>query len=186
MKALKIILSLWVLIHPSVATASSCRAVVRQKVVVQEVVQPVAVATVFTPIAVAVPAYGAGYQAESEEVKAMREELRLLRLEIQSLAQSRVQAQPEPPPVRAQVQVPAHVQAMLDMGCVKCHEKDAAAKKGGGLTLFEGNVPVKLTCEQSFKVLKAVRDGTMPKGGKPATDAQYGVLIHGLIDDQVK
>lgn len=64
----------------------------------------------------------------------------------------------------------------LGNSCVKCHDAQVAKAKGGGHTFFNLNQFIG-TPEQQWAISKAIRTGTMPKGGPKASNEEYDVVL---------
>ena len=68
-----------------------------------------------------------------------------------------------------------HVQ-LMEQTCIQCHTKDTA-KKGSPILFDENNkVKNKYTKEEVYDMLKATKNGKMPKG-KPYTDRQFSDFL---------
>lgn len=79
-------------------------------------------------------------------------------------------------------QVNAHPGAVyLGKSCVKCHDSSTAKTKGGGRVFFDLNQFV-AGPEQQWAISKAIRTGTMPRGGPKATDEDYGAVLEFMED----
>jgi mono/diheme cytochrome c family protein len=135
--------------------------VVKQQVYGQHY-QQVVVAQ-FVAIPVAVPLYAVGYDPHSygvtEELKAIREELRQAR---EGVAPQSHRADPNEPQVLPQ-KSPDAVTAILTQHCASCH---TGAKSKGGLVIFAG--PGVLDAHADlFQLWDAAESKTMPPNPRP-------------------
>lgn len=142
------------------------RAVVKQQVVVAPVVQA---------LAVAVPAYGAGYSpqpADPELLRQLLEEIRAMRAELRAALQQGQPAQPAQEPSAA---------ALLDNSCAKCHKAGDADSKGGGFVMVEADGKLSLlSLEHKNRIARRIQNGSMPPAksvNRPLSDAERKSLV---------
>ncbi len=167
----------------NVEAGPACSAPIFRKVVQTQVVTPVVVTPVvqnvvvaqFVAVPVVVPTFAVGYDpytyGVTQELKAIREELRLTRAALLGApppASGQPEVQPQTQPKESllentsQVPVPPHVQIM-SFHCAACH---GAGKAKGGVTLF--SAPNVLTPNvDRAKVVSLVETQKMPPDDKP-------------------
>jgi mono/diheme cytochrome c family protein len=140
------------------------------------VVAPAVVAT-FVPVTV--PAYSASYTPPAvcdttELVKAVKDlTTRIAALE-KSPAPPTPAPAPAPPPMPKADADPGAVK--FAASCAACH--DASKPKGGAPTFFRDGVELELSCEQALACVKAISEGSMPKGRQLADADAPEILIH--------
>jgi cytochrome c553 len=161
---------------PPVAVRGGHVAPAREKVVVKEVVEPVAVAT-FVPVAVAVPAVAVGYAAPAAPpagpapALAPTDEVARLRAELAELKRQMADARGPAPKVTGSITA----------RCAACHGATAKAD-GKGHRFFDDAGQAQ--AGSVGRMIKAVKDGLMPLGpdGKPAplSDEDYARFVDEL------
>lgn len=150
---------------------AACPTLHRQAVVKQQAV----VAPVVQALAVAVPAYGAGYAppqqtADAETLRQLLEEIRAMRAELRAALQ---QAQQQPQAVDAG--------ALAGSVCARCHQASQADARGGGFVMVEddGSLSV-LSLEHRNRIRRRIENGSMPpprSASRPLTDGEKKSLV---------
>lgn len=148
----------------SVGLADDCRRIVYSPVaqVVQpsysrSYVQPVAIATYYSP-------YYVSYAPQLSHLKELLSEVKSLRTEVQALHQPG-------PQVLSLKQSAVFVKA-----CASCHDK-AVAK--GGIILTDGGQDAEIDALTLLKAANALTTQRMPKGSK-LSDAEFSAVMSGI------
>jgi mono/diheme cytochrome c family protein len=138
-----------------------------QKVIVREAVIVKKQAVI---VPVYYPLYSVSYQppADSADTLKLREENLKLREELLRRKEA---------DLKASQGTPATFEALVASRCASCHSAADAKQKGASFVLIEadGKIPP-LSVVEKRAILRAVHNGSMPKGGAELTDAEVKLI----------